>query len=307
MPKFSIVIPCFNAATTLAATLDSIRAQTCASWEIICVDDGSTDLTRDIVRDAASEDQRIKGVANLAKGPSSARNMGARIFARGEIIAFCDADDIWSPTKLAELDAAFSDPDVDGAFGKIAFFNDDPKDATVYSTVPANDLTIPMLLGENPVCTMSNIAVRRGAFVVSDGFNTDLVHNEDLEWLIRLVGGGARIVGINSCQTYYRASPRGLSADLKDMARSRQIALKSAARFGFAPTAMADAIYLRFLARRALRLGYGRFEALKYALRGVCISPKGFFSSPRRGGLTLIGAFVSLFLPNRLNQVIFSR
>ena len=307
MPKFSVVIPCYNAETTLAETLRSISAQICGSWEVICVDDGSTDLTRSIVCDAASKDPRIKGVSNISKGPSSARNLGARVFARGEIIAFCDADDIWSPTKLSELDAAFKDPAVDGVFGKIAFFNNHPKDATVFSTVPANDLTIPMLLGENPVCTMSNVAVRHSVFIASGGFNTDLVHNEDLEWLIRVVGGGARVVGINACQTYYRASPRGLSAELQNMARSREIAMQSAAQFGFTPTATADAIYLRFLARRALRLGHGRVEAVKYALRGLCVSPAGFFSSPRRGALTLIGAFVSLFLPDRLNHFIFSR
>ncbi len=307
MTKFSIVVPCFNAAATLHDTLDSFRNQSLTCWEAIFVDDESTDLTRDILRDAASGDPRIKLAYNVAKGPSTARNLGAMIFARGDIIAFCDADDVWSPTKLAELESAFRDPTVDGAYGQIAFFSNCPEDASVFSTVPESDLTIPMLLGENPACTMSNIAVRRTVFAASAGFAEGLIHNEDLEWLIRLVGGGARIVGIDSCQTYYRASPHGLSADLTNMAKSREVALLSAARFGFAPTPTANAIYLRYLARRALRLGHGRTDALKFAVQGLLVSPSGFFGSPKRGVLTMAGAILSLFLPRCLNQRIFSR
>lgn len=307
MPEFSIIIPCFNAANTLAETLDSIRAQTCTSWEAICVDDGSTDLTREILRDAVAADPRIKLAFNVAKGPSAARNLGAKVLSTGELIAFCDADDVWSPTKLAELKVAFANPEVDGAYGQIAFFNKDPHEASVFSTVPRADLSIPMLLGENPVCTMSNVAVRRSAFNASNGFRKDIVHNEDLEWLIRLVGGGARVVGINRCQTYYRASPHGLSADLTSMAQSREVALQSAANFGFAPTPSANAIHLRYLARRALRLGHGRADALKFAVQGIRVSPSGFFSSPKRGALTLAGAIISPVLPRRLNQIIFSR
>lgn len=307
MPKFSIVIPCFNAAQTLPETLDSLRAQTCPSWEAICVDDGSTDLTCEIIRDAAARDPRIKLAFNVSKGPSTARNLGAKVLASGDIIAFCDADDVWSPTKLAELDVAFADPEVDGAYGQIAFFTKNPHEASVFSTVPRTDLSIPMLLGENPVCTMSNMAVRRMTFIASQGFKKDIIHNEDLEWLIRLVGAGARVIGIDKCQTYYRASAHGLSADLSSMAQSREIALQSAAYFGFAPTPWANAIHLRYLARRALRLGHGRADALKFALQGLWASPSGFFSSPKRGFLTIAGAIVSLVLPGRLNQFIFSR
>jgi glycosyltransferase involved in cell wall biosynthesis len=307
MPKFTIIIPCFNAANTILETLDSIRAQTCTSWEVICVDDGSTDLTRDLILDARNQDPRIKLALNVAKGPSIARNLAAKAYAVADILAFCDADDIWSPTKLAVLEVVFDDPSIDAAFGKVAFFKDDPKDASVFSTVPDRDLNIPMLLGENPVCTMSNFSVRKHVFTKTDGFDKDIVHNEDLEWLIRLVGGGARVVGIDLCQTYYRASQNGLSANLEKMDRSREVALQSAAAFGFAPTPAANAIYLRYLARRALRLGQRRGDALRFAIQGLRISPAGFFSSPRRGALTLFGAITSVFLPLYISQLVFSR
>lgn len=307
MPDFSIIIPCYNAQDTILETLDSMRAQTCTSWEVICVDDGSTDLTRDLILDARKSDRRIKLAPNVAKGPSTARNLAAKAYATGEILAFCDADDVWTPTKLKELEIVFADPTVDAAYGKIGFFKDDPTKVSVFSTIPHGDLTIPMLVGENPVCTMSNIAVRKQAFLATGGFNKDIVHNEDLEWLIRLVGEGARVVGIDLCQVFYRASQHGLSADLTNMELSRQVVLQTAMLYGFKATPSANAIYLRYLARRALRLGQARRDALKFAAKGIITSPAGFFNSPRRGALTLIGALSTLILPARVSQFIFSR
>jgi glycosyltransferase involved in cell wall biosynthesis len=307
MIAFSIVIPCYNAANTLAQTLDSLCAQTEASFEIICVDDGSTDLTRALIQTYAERDSRIRIAYNIGKGPSSARNFGALTLARGKYIAFCDADDLWTPEKLADLAACFADEDTDAAYGQIAFFQEDPSDARVYSTVPKQTLTIPMLLAENPVCTMSNLAIRRDVFQSTSGFNEDIVHNEDLEWLIRLVGDGALVKGLQAHHTWYRTNTGGLSSDLNAMRKGRKAALKTAATFGHKPTRAANAIYDRYLARRALRLGYGRLAPLGFVLRGLMYSPLGFFSSPRRGLLTLIAAVVKLFLPRALSQSLFSR
>ncbi|MFK7754313.1 MAG: glycosyltransferase family 2 protein, partial [Sedimentitalea sp.] len=91
MTDFSIIIPCYNAAETLKATLSSIKAQTCGDWEVICVDDGSTDATMDMLLKARAQDPRIQVHHNVGKGPSCARNFGAMHFASGSIIAFCDA------------------------------------------------------------------------------------------------------------------------------------------------------------------------------------------------------------------------
>lgn len=307
MTQFSIVIPCFNAAKTIFETLESIRAQSFTDWEVICVDDGSQDMTNEVVAVSALNDPRIKLVRNTRKGPSAARNLGVIRYATAPIIAFCDADDVWTPTKLAELHMFFADKAVGAAFGQVAFFKDTPLDATVFSTVPSCDVTIPMLLGENPVCTMSNVAVRKEIFVQMQGFNEQLVHNEDLEWLIRLVGQGARLVGLDTLHVWYRASATGLSADLPAMAAARQNAVHAAAHFGFKPTAAANAIHNRYLARRALRLGLGRTIALRFVAAGISQSPRGFFNAPMRGGLTLIAAVARLFMPATVSHAFFSR
>lgn len=306
MTRFSVIIPCHNAAATIGATLEALVRQTDSDWEAICIDDGSTDSTNEIIASHTAACPRIRLHASPGRGPSDARNHGAAL-ARGEILAFCDADDLWAPTKLMELEEAFADLWVDGVFGRVAFFDDDPAQARVTSRVPAEPLSIEMLLGENPVCTMSNITLRRSAFERSGGLCRDMVHNEDLDWLIRLVGDGARIVGLDRVQVFYRANPTGLSANLTSMAKGRRAALESAAQFGFAPNRRHEAVHFRYLARRALRLDAGRATALELTLRGLAKSPRGFLSPLRRGLGTAIGAAAAPFLPRRLRRALFSR
>lgn len=306
MPLFSIILPCFNAEATLPETLKSLRAQTLTDWEAICVDDGSTDGTTAVIQAIAKDDPRIRMVRNIGKGPSQARNFGAQLHSSAGLIAFCDADDLWMPTKLADLAETFADPAIDGAFGQIGFFNAHPFDTGVVSTVPDGCLSIEQLLGENPVCTMSNFALRRSAFQASGGFDPSIVHNEDLEWLIRLVGTGAHIIGVPKLQTLYRTSVGGLSTDLDAMFAGRAQAIETAASFGIRPDAQSHAVHHRYLARRALRLGASRTQALRHAIIGLAYSPTGFFTPRRRGTLTLGGALAALILPRATCHSLFS-
>lgn len=305
MPAFSVIMPCFDAAATLPATLASITAQSDPDWELICIDDGSRDDTCAIAAAAALRDPRVRLLRNPRKGPSAARNHGALVAAQGDILAFCDADDLWTPGKLSALRAAFAARGVDGVFAQVAFFDADPAAPGAVSGPATAPLSAPMLMGENPVCTMSNMSLRRDAFARTGGFDEGMVHNEDLEWLIRLVAGGARVIGLNRVLVLYRASPGGLSADLASMRRGRDRALATARRLGFAPDAGAEAVHLRYLARRALRLDAG--GALGLALAGMRESPRGFLRPMRRGGATLIGAALAPLLPRTLRRALFSR
>ncbi|SFE00919.1 glycosyltransferase family 2 protein [Roseivivax sediminis] len=303
MPRFSIVIPAFNADNTLADTLDSLEHQTLTDWEALIVDDGSTDATRVIAEAAAGRDRRIRVIDNPAKGPSAARNL-ALTETTGEIIAFLDADDVWAPRKLEIMAQIFRNAGIDAAFSRIAFF--DEAGTRTVSSLPGGHVTVPMLLGENPVCTMSNLAVRRAAFAATGGFDTRLVHNEDLEWLIRLVATGNRLVPVAETLVYYRTSPTGLSADLAAMSRGREAAVATALRHGFRTSARAEAIHLRYLARRALRTDAPPRETLRLALAGAWTSPAGFFSDLRRGVMTLAGALAAQILPRRTRRALFS-
>lgn len=88
----SIIIPCYNHAHYLPFAVQSVLAQTCAQWEAIVVDDGSTDDTRTVA--ARFSDPRVRYHYQENQGLSAARNAGIRI-ARGDYLAFLDADDEW--------------------------------------------------------------------------------------------------------------------------------------------------------------------------------------------------------------------
>ena len=109
MPRVSVIIPAYNAASTIAGTMDGVIGQSIQDFEIICVDDGSTDRTRAILEQyARNYGDRVRIIEQANRGPAAARNNGAR-HSSGEYIAFLDADDIWTAQMLertvAVLDA----------------------------------------------------------------------------------------------------------------------------------------------------------------------------------------------------------
>jgi glycosyltransferase involved in cell wall biosynthesis len=112
-PQVSVIIPAFNAASTIVRALDSVLTQTGRATEIIVIDDGSADDTVAVVR------RRVAGLPNVKliemkrnRGVSAARNAGIDA-ARGQFIAFLDADDVWLPGKLSkQLQKMEEDPEV---------------------------------------------------------------------------------------------------------------------------------------------------------------------------------------------------
>src|SRR5262249_17267514 len=115
----SCIVPVFNGERYLGETLDSILAQTYRPREIIVVDDGSTDGTAAVV---AAYGKRVTSVWQANAGEMAARNRGLTR-ARGEFIAFLDADDLWHPEKLARQIARFQErPEIDLSFTRFQNF-----------------------------------------------------------------------------------------------------------------------------------------------------------------------------------------
>jgi teichuronic acid biosynthesis glycosyltransferase TuaG len=100
-PEVTVITPAHDAARFLARTIESVRAQTFADWEMCVVDDGSSDATPEIVETIAREDPRVRLIRRpRAGGPAAARNEGIDR-SRGRYVAFLDSDDLWRPEKLA--------------------------------------------------------------------------------------------------------------------------------------------------------------------------------------------------------------
>ena len=99
MPLVSIVMPAYNSEKTIIKSIKSILDQSYHNWELLVVDDGSTDKTEKIVLDYIKKDKRIKLIKNSGKGVSSARNAGIDK-SEGEYICFLDSDDLYSENVL---------------------------------------------------------------------------------------------------------------------------------------------------------------------------------------------------------------
>jgi len=99
-PLVSIIVPAYNAARFIGETINSVQSQTYSAWEMLIVDDCSSDKTCDIVGLAGESDKRIKLIRHASNGgPAAARNSALKA-AQGRYVAFLDSDDLWLPLKL---------------------------------------------------------------------------------------------------------------------------------------------------------------------------------------------------------------
>jgi glycosyltransferase involved in cell wall biosynthesis len=306
-PVFSIIVPVYNAARTLEATVHSVLEQSFADFELILIDDGSTDQSLCVMQQLAGHDERIKALSWSNQGVSAARNFGVKL-SRGSLIAFLDADDLWQSDKLAkhyELHA--NDDSIGASYAKIAFIETDATDvaeARTTSNVVRHCLTVRDLLGENPVCTMSNLVVRRDWLETIGIFRESMSFAEDQEWLVRAARANCPICGIDAVLVGYRLSQDGLSVDLDKMYvgwRTLAYEYEQPERL-----ASAEALYCRYLARRALRSGAPARHAVDFAIRGLRLDANVFLADARRGWLTLLSVLISPFIPRFARLRVFA-
>lgn len=107
-PKHSIIIPAYNTGEAIRRCINSIKAQSFDGWELIVVDDGSTDITATIIDEYAANDERIRAIHIANGGVSNARNVGID-HAKGEYVMFVDSDDWIEPDYLKQIEAHLCD------------------------------------------------------------------------------------------------------------------------------------------------------------------------------------------------------
>ena len=182
MPRVSAIIPVFNAARTVAPAIESIQAQTLRDFEIIAIDDGSTDASLDVL---ASFCPAVAVLQQANRGPSAARNYGVRE-SSGEYLAFLDADDRWRPTMLERLVAALDQHrDASLAYCDVAVIDSEGRPLM---TALAGERAAPsiddMLDRLRPIMP-SGVVMRRAALDAAGGWPESLTSFEDVFlWLL---------------------------------------------------------------------------------------------------------------------------
>src|SRR5215831_12802543 len=181
-PLISCIVPVFNGERYLRETLASILQQTYQPLEVIVADDGSTDGTAALV---AGCGQQVSYFRQPHAGPAAARNLGLST-ARGEFIAFLDADDLWHPEKLTRQMARFrARSDLDLCVTHIQnFWSPELDDAVTRRQSPR-------LLQPLPGYTLVTLLARRTAFETIGRLNPALQHADKTEWFVRAAERGA--------------------------------------------------------------------------------------------------------------------
>ena len=273
IPLVSVVIPAYNRAKTITRAINSVLAQDYTRFEIIVVDDGSTDTTCAVARSIS--DPRLRVVSQTNAGVAAARNRGSAE-ARGELIAFLDSDDEWFPTKLAaQVDC---------------FQRGSPRLGLVYSGFEsiAADGTRSIhearhrgwiyrdLLARNVVTGCGSTAMfRREALAMVGGFDPALPANEDYDLVLRV----ARFF-----ETDYVAAPAARYHDDEGVSRasgaqrvsrspvanriSRRILM---ARYGddMKRAGVAHLFFIACAERELFLAGGGTMNALVHAVRAI--------------------------------------
>ena len=276
-PKVSVVIPCYNASQTIARTIASVQDQSEHGWEIVAVDDGSSDGTLDKLIELAAEDPRIRIVRQLNAGVSAARNTGIQKSA-APVVAFLDADDIWYRDYLARVLAKLAaQPELGFTFTRVDILDQHAEPTGRASSFEPGEISLASLLRGNPATTCSNLVARREVFGDTGYFETRLNHAEDQLWMVMAALHGWKIEGINEVLMGYRTNPHGLSSNLDAMRAGWEVMahlawLHSPAEVGrIIEAARAD--NLLYLARRAVRLRAGLGQAFRYLAYALLIDP----------------------------------
>ena len=219
MVKVSVIIPVYNAEEYLESALDSVLGQEFTDIEVICINDGSTDSSKDILEKYQAQDARVKVVNQKNGGGSAARNKGLS-HAKAECIMFLDADDMLAPGIIGAAYDRTLKTNAEVVFYNFARFVGKPTRLAVVSrTTPGNDLEYfthktyaDGFFNDFAIITWNKLVKRAVIDRSKLTFNTKLSHNHDVDFSIRLMLAAESFSYVDMVGYYYRDNDSGLTA-----------------------------------------------------------------------------------------------
>jgi glycosyltransferase involved in cell wall biosynthesis len=201
----SVIIPVFNGERYLGEALDSVRRQTSPPAEIIVVDDGSTDGTAGIV---AARQPGVRFVRQTNRGPHAAQNTGLGL-ARGPLLAFLDADDVWPADKLQVQVGRFIDePSLEIVLGHIQLYR--PRSPGATGVEPEFEPYLEPFPGST---CFGSALFRRSVFDKVGVLNESMVYGADLDWFLRARETGVTMRMVDHVCLHYRLHGGNLTRD----------------------------------------------------------------------------------------------
>lgn len=209
-PLISIVMPAYNAEKYIEQAIDSVINQTYDNWELIVLDDGSSDNTKAIIVRKAEKDYRIHFYENAVNmGVSATRNRGVKV-ANGEWIAFLDSDDAWENEKL-EKQVQFLNEHENARiiFTASSFINEENKKANYILHVPTQ-VGFKELLKQNVISCSSALVQKK--YLEKYAMPGDKLHEDYTVWL-KILEDGSQAYGIDEPLLIYRISSNSKSGN----------------------------------------------------------------------------------------------
>ena len=199
--KLSVVIPCFNAASTIAAQLEAFTKQQCSEiWEIIIADNGSTDESLSIVKQYQQNLPNLRIVdASLTKGSAHARNVGASV-ALSENLAFCDADDEVTPGWVAAMIDALSKHDFVAGCSDYSKLNE-PWIVKCCGVREANGIKEYIYF---PYAAGNNLGIKRACHNRVGGFDETMLLLQDIDYCWRIQKIGIKLEPASNAVIFFR-------------------------------------------------------------------------------------------------------
>jgi teichuronic acid biosynthesis glycosyltransferase TuaG len=231
MTTFSVIIPVYNVGAYIEQTLASVFAQTYADFEVIVVDDGSTDDTAQRVK-SFSHYESLRYVYQANAGPAAARNTGLDL-AQGELIAFLDSDDLWHPHKLeAHVQRMQRSPKLGLSFNWFKVFYDraDGEQRSPWFAPPSQEtLNWQDFLLRNWTGTSSTVVLRTAA-LGSHRFDARFRTGEDYQLWIAIAQDGWDIGFIPTPLSLYRKRSSSLTVDYLQIALDELFVMEQGVR-----------------------------------------------------------------------------
>ncbi|MCT7984809.1 glycosyltransferase family 2 protein [Laspinema sp. A4] len=214
MPIISVIVPAYNAEKTIVETLHSVQNQTFSDWEVLMIDDGSSDRTLQIVTEL--KDPRIQVFSYPNAGVAVARNHGI-MKATGDYIAFLDADDLWTPDKLElQLRVLQDNPEAGVAYSWNYYQYENPADSYADTSPRFQGNVYPDLLIKNFLQNGSNPLVRKEAIASVGFFDPTIKSCEDWDYYLRLARNWPFVL-VPKVQVIYRQSSDSVSSNIEVM------------------------------------------------------------------------------------------
>lgn len=269
-PVISIVIPTFNRAHMIHRAIESIKQQTFKEWELIIVDDASTDTTEEIIRTYLKDDQRIRYIKHEKnQGGSAARNSGIKK-SQGRYIALLDDDDRWYPEKLQlQYECSLRHPEAGLIYSGFCYV-DYETDQIITNVIPRYQGNVSSIILKNNIFALPTTLIKNECFQRAGLFDEQLTSFQDWDMWIR-ISLYYPFAYVKECLTEVTMHGIQISSDLSSKIGSRKKLLEKYSNLIKRNSSILAYHYKSLAVLHAVN--HAPRQAIRYLLRAFFIRP----------------------------------